>query len=329
MPPNTPHTANASDAEHSAEQKIDTNTKTTSSRYRIVLLLGILLPLSAFAVNQYDDAYAKKRATEQKNIQHAKSVDDIKFVSLPKGKIKIGCVGVDLRCEKDETGKEQRNEKIDAFALMRTEVTVAMYERCVAAKRCSPVPPFPNIPYCNGFRAGHAEHPINCVSWHNAVAFCRYINARLPSAIELEYATRIGYETSIQHPLSVYPWGDTPEKICEYANVSVCHQNTTNQKIAVYHDTTPVGFLQPNTYGIHDLLGNVWEWTSDWYFAKQKEQKEYAKKTSIERSMQDKNMQKEIRGGSWKFEAWHARTSNRASADPEHRSSNVGFRCAR
>ena len=124
-----------------------------------------------------------------------------------------------------------------------------------------------------------ADHPVVCVSWKDAVAFCQWLSKkekatyRLPTEGEWEYAARAGATTS-------YLGGDSPSTVYAYGNVAdatlekVLPGMTIRQRIKDLSSkgdgfayTAPVASLKPNPWGIHDTHGNVWEWCSDKYHA--------------------------------------------------------------
>ena len=122
------------------------------------------------------------------------------------------------------------------------------------------------------------NHPVVCVSWKDAIAFCRWLSAkegktyRLPTEAEWEYAARSGSTT-------IYVSGDSADTVYAYGNVAdatleAAHPGMTlRQRIAklgkdqgdgfVY--TSPVASLKANQRGLFDTHGNVWEWCSDKY----------------------------------------------------------------
>lgn len=140
---------------------------------------------------------------------------------------------------------------------------------------------FANDPKCTWRDPGFAQndqHPVVCVSWNDALAFCAWISRktghryRLPTEAEWEYAARAGSTTS-------YLGGDDPDTCYAYGNVAdadleAAHPGmTSRQRIArlgkgqgdgfVY--TAQVASLKPNARGLYDTHGNVWEWCSDKY----------------------------------------------------------------
>ena len=144
------------------------------------------------------------------------------------------------------------------FDLMRTEVTVEQYAACVDGNTC-------NEPYTgsicgpdnkgNWGAEGREGHPITCVDWLSAAAFCEWAGARLPSEAEWEYAARNGGQDI------AYPWGDDPPT-CELA----VFNDGSGAGCGTEHTWEPCGKPDGVTdQGVCDLAGNVWEWVQDWY----------------------------------------------------------------
>jgi sulfatase modifying factor 1 len=107
---------------------------------------------------------------------------------------------------------------------------------------------------------GMAAHPVVHISIEDAEAYAGWAGKDLPSEAEWEYAARGGLD-GVE-----YAWGNElmPDGHVR-ANTWQGEFPWQNLKCAGFEGTSPVGFFLPNGYGIYDMIGNVWEWTSDWY----------------------------------------------------------------
>jgi formylglycine-generating enzyme required for sulfatase activity len=182
--------------------------------------------------------------------------------------------------------------ELPAFCVGATEVTASDYLACVQRGACKE--PERHGILCNYGRPERATHPINCVTWHDADAYCAAQGGRLPSEVELEYVARGGPE------YRKYPWGDDPpdERAC-WKHAGTC----------------PVKSYPAGAFGLYDVSGNVWEWGADWYGP-------YPWPPSD-------GSAKVYRGGSFsrRFEKWmHTRLRNRLR--PDESGAHLGFRCA-
>lgn len=172
-------------------------------------------------------------------------------------------------------------------------------------------------------------HPVTCVSWDDAVAYAQWLSQksghryRLPSASEWEYAARAGTELA-------QPWGADAASACAEANVA---DQTAAQRFPGwtvfacsdgYANTAPVGSFKANAFGLHDLLGNVFEWVEDcWY-------DDYAgAPTDGTARAADGCPEHEMRGGSWFSSPRYVTASYRNRFERGYRSSSIGFRVVR
>jgi len=160
-----------------------------------------------------------------------------------------------------------------------------------------------------------AKHPANGVNWNGAVAFCEWLSQktgkefRLPFEAEWEKAAR----GAMEHMR--YPWGnDPPNGMAQF-----------DQKwVDPRHTLSPVDSYPPNSYGLHDMVGNVWEWCADWYAGDY-----YQNSPTINPKGPESGQMKVMRGGSWGCLDVQVRCGIRVGEWPGSTSSGAGFRLAR
>jgi len=174
------------------------------------------------------------------------------------------------------------------------------------------------------------DHPVVCVSWHDAAEFCRWLGYRegrryrLPTEAQWEYACRAGTET-------VYHWGDEPADGLGWCNVA---DQTLKQEFAEaastsvllpwsdgYLFTAPVGRFRPNAFGLHDMHGNVLEFCRDWYGPDY-----YQVGPATDPTGPAAGEFRVLRGGDWSSYAKGCRSAKRYRDRPSIRCTNLGFR---
>jgi len=195
--------------------------------------------------------------------------DGLTYVWIPQGEFMMGCSPGDTECYSNE--KPARQVTISqGFWMGQTEVTQAAYQRVMGV----------NPSYFQG-----ANRPVEQVNWNEAIDYCGKVGLRLPTEVEWEYAARAGNPNVRYGELGSIAW---------YAGNSGQQTHEVKEKPA-------------NTWGLYDMLGNVWEWTSDLYA------------NSTDRV---------LRGGSWNFGPRGVRVSDRFWYVPTLRGDSIGFRCA-
>jgi formylglycine-generating enzyme required for sulfatase activity len=222
--------------------------------------------------------------------------DGLKYVWIPPGTFMMGCSPGDGECDDDET-PAHRVTITKGFWLGQTELTVGTYKRfATATGRGMPEAPSFNPGWSN------ERMPIVNVSWLDAEAYCRWAGGRLPSEAEWEYAARAGSTEARYGLLDEVAWYDG---------------NSGGR-------THEVGQKRPNAFNLYDMLGNVWEWVSDWYG-------ENYYQGSPERDPLGPGGGETcvLRGGSWSRNPWYSRVSNRVRGRSDGQLINLGFRCVR
>ncbi len=243
--------------------------------------------------------------------------------------------------EEDEAPEHEVT--LSEFCLDTKEVTVAEYRSCVEAGACS-------AGFKTAQRAGYGlgywkqwdqfchwssgpemdQHPMNCVDWKQATAYCTWKGSRLPTEAEWEFAAR----GNSRHK---YPWGDeAPSPLlangCGDECVDMAKKTLRETWARTYKGddgwptTAPVGSFPKGAspFGILDLAGNVWEWTLDSYSRYPREA------TTNPRQSKGDNTPRVCRGGGWSnFRPARITSTQRAWHLPDSRIGDLGFRCAR
>jgi formylglycine-generating enzyme required for sulfatase activity len=201
----------------------------------------------------------------------------------------------------DNDEKPVHRVELDGFCLDITPVTVDAYARCSGCSK-----PNTNNEFCNWGKSGKGNHPINCVDWGQASAYCRSVGKQLPTEAQWEYAAR-GGSRQLE-----YPWGS------EGSNGRACWNRWDS-----WEGTCAVGSYASGAFGLKDMAGNVWEWVQDWYGA-------YPSSTSKNHAGPSSGSSRVCRGGGWDVNdpSW-LRGAFRGCRTPDIRLGNLGFRCAR
>ncbi len=204
-----------------------------------------------------------------------------------------------------------RTVLVATFDMLQTEVTVAQYAACVNAKECME----PELKDDGNWGApGKEDHPVNYVSWSDAIDFCNWVGGRPPTESEWEYAAR-------NQGSDIYPWGDeaaTCERaVMESEEGSGCGSDST---MAVC--SKPAGNTK---FGLCDMIGNLWEWTLDWYH------ESYAgAPTDGTPWVEPRGKTRTMRGGAFSYDAfWNRATARDSHGNPAFKVRTLGFRCVR
>ena len=208
------------------------------------------------------------------------------------------------------------------FAVGVYEVTFDEWDACVSDRGCGGYRP-------DGEGWGRGNRPVVNVSWDDAKAYVRWLTGktgkkyRLLSESEWEYVARGGTTTARY-------WGEGEMGQCRYANGADREAKRHNSGWTVadcddgYYRTAPVGSFQANGYKLHDVLGNVWEWTEDCW------NESYAGAPSDGSAWKSGDCSRRVvRGGSWDLEPRNLRSAYRGGDGSGGRFVSNGFRIAR
>jgi formylglycine-generating enzyme required for sulfatase activity len=217
----------------------------------------------------------------------------MKLVLVPKGEFAMGSARGNPNADLDERQHSvtlTRDYYIGAF-----EVTQAQFAQVMGRN--------PSQFQGKRFKDGGANHPVERISWNDAVDFCKRLSElpderaagrvyRLPSEAEWEYACRAGSPGE-------YAFGDDVRLLGEYAWYE---DNSGGQ-------THPVGQKKPNAWGLHDMHGNAWEWCADWYVT-------HSSRPVVDPTGPAQGTDRVYRGGGWQYSPSYCRSANRTATGP-------------
>ena len=236
------------------------------------------------------------------------AVPDLTWIPIPGGTYQMG----DMFGHGDESELPLHEVTLMGFQMLQTEVTVRQYAACVADQACTEPETKRD---CNWDDPGYEDHPVNCVDWYQAKAFCSWVGGRLPTEAEWEYAARSGGQ-DIE-----YPWGNDTAT-CNYAVMGDDGGYGCGTGRTMPVCSRPEG----NTaQSLCDMAGNVFEWVEDDYHDN------YGGAPGDGGAWVDspRGIYRTFRGGGFYFDAVTLRAAYRTYDDPAGRYADLGFRCAR
>jgi formylglycine-generating enzyme len=263
-------------------------------------------------------------------------------VRIPGGRFVMGSIPREMEraieiCEKEPLGSLCREEHheispyfraegyahevtLDSFEIDRTEISVARYQRCVAAGACPP-PSFP----LGDARYDRPDLPVTHVRWDDARSYCAWVGGRLPTEAEWEFTAR-------GRANRTFPWGELYNpRLANHGTrvdpIDLRHGEDPTDARDGYRGLAPIGSFPDgaSANGVLDLAGNVSEWVHD-FFDLDAERFGYTGKAVTNPKGPPSGLGHVIRGGSHRDGAHWLRTAARRFARQASR--EVGFRCA-
>lgn len=236
-----------------------------------------------------------------------------KMVVLPAGQFMMGSP----ESEKGRYDVEGPRHKVTipaSFAVGKFEITFGEWDACVDNGGCEG-----HRPDDKGW--GRGKRPVINVNWDEAKAYVAWLarktgkDYRLLSESEWEYAARAGTTTSFS----------TGRRITtDQANFNGDLTHNGSRKGRSREKTISVGSFGENAFGLHDMLGNVWEWVEDCW----NESYSGAPSDGLSRTSSDCS-RRVLRGGAWGVAPWDLRSAVRSRVGTGNRSGSIGFRVAR
>lgn len=212
------------------------------------------------------------------------------YVHVPAGSFEMGCAPEMPDC-RPSSQPRHRVGISHAFWLGENEATVSAYKKFVEETRH----PMPAAPAFNpDWSVG--SHPVVNISWGAAASFCSWAGGRLPTEAEWEYAARAGD-----------PGLASSADVAWLPDNSGGHPHDVRQK-------------EPNAFGLYDMVGNVWEFTADWF-----RRGYYVESPAVDPPGAETGRSHVLRGGSWNAVA---RPWSRLAPQADESNNQQGFRCA-
>ncbi len=264
---------------------------------KLLLILVLITICSLIVKTSMSESVGNNRA--EKKISNSVGME---FIYVPSGSFERGSPSAELGRNSDEN--KHLVKMVNSFYMQTTEVTQRQWKTVMG-----------NLPTYT--RKCDDNCPVDRISWNIAQKFINKLNEiegsqnyRLPTEAEWEYASRAGSKTAFAN-------GEISELNCDIdSNLDKIGWYCGNARKYPHHH---VAQKNPNSWGLYDMHGSVWEWCSDWYT-------HYALESVTSPTGPSDGTERVLRGGGIADTASSCRSSNRYSLRPDIMFDNIGFR---
>jgi len=240
--------------------------------------------------------------------------DGMALIRIPAGEFQMGS-------DPQKDSQAQTDEQplhpvfLDEYWIDQTEVTNAMYKKCVDAGICVEPRSFASATQPDYYtNPAFANYPVINVTWNYAATYCNWAGRRLPTEAEWEKAAR-GLDQRI------YPWGSDMAPTCN--RTSAASDRLANFDGCAKDTTAVTDYNGLSYYGLYGMAGNVQEWVQDWY------DPVYYQPSPISNPIgPGSGSQRVLRGGSFGVPKINIRSAARKYLEPNRAENTIGFRCA-
>ena len=251
------------------------------------------------SLSKWSESSSRKAGTRQ-----TLEIGDVAygFCWIPAGEFDMGSP----ESEKGHGGDETLHhvELTKGFWMLETEVTQALYKEIMGTNP-------------SNFKGDNL--PVEMVSWEDATRFCDKLTKRLPKGLKASLPTEAQWEYACRAGTTT-PFSFGSDLNGDKANCDGNFPYGTSTQGKSLGKTRSVKSYEPNAWGLYDMHGNVWEWTSDFYGA-------YPSGTVVDPTGPDTASDRVIRGACWGDDAWNCRSAYRLGISAVARIGNLGFRC--